>query len=147
MPSNQPPRFQLTYRGLVTQIARNVPDTGFTRPDDLPRLTLDQLAAVLTHYPAALLEAMVEFDPTVTKNVRGFFAETAKDEDTRLALVGTVFVCALEQYVKPLVLRDVQMQVENNIVADRIERNPHSYDVLTADQLQAFELGVGRVFS
>lgn len=137
----------LTYRGLVVQIAQNVTPDGFRSVGDLPELTLEQLAAVLAHYPLVLAEAIYDFEPTCTKSVHGYLADVRKPENDRLGLVGLVFAVALRQYVLPIVLRDVQMQVQNDIVLDRIERNSLACDVLTADQSQACELGLGRTFS
>lgn len=140
-------RIQLTYRGLIEHLAGNPGARDWSRVGQLPELNLEQLGAVLEHYPDALLEAFVTFDPTCTKETRKFLGTTERSDDLRLSLVGTVFVCALQRYVMPLVLRDVQIQVGNNIIADRIEAQSLAKEVLTADQIHAFELGVGRMFS
>lgn len=142
--AEQPLSLGLTYRGLITQIAQNVTQDGFRSVADLPELTLEQLGAILAHYPGALLESIVEFDPTCSRCTQDYLADARATENDRLALVGLVFVAALRKYVLPIVLRDVQIQVENKIVLDRIEHNSLTRDVLTVDQLQAFELGLGR---
>jgi hypothetical protein len=138
---------QLKYRGLVTHLAEQPNARDWTSSDDLPRLTFEQLGAVLQHYPAALIEALEQYEPTVTNNIRERLGLTQHAEDLRAALVGTVLICAIEQYVKPLVLRDVQTQIENNRIADALELQSERRGVFTADQVRAFSLGVSRLFS
>jgi hypothetical protein len=120
---------------------------AWSRVDDLPELNLEQVSAVLEHYPGALLEAVVEFDPIYTQFTRDYLADATLTENQRLALVGSVFANAVRKYVGSLVLRDVQIQIENNIIADRLATGCPIKEVLTADQERGFALGVGRLFS
>jgi hypothetical protein len=138
---------RLTYRGLVFHLAEQPGSGAWSVPSDLPELTIEQLAAVLQHYPAALLEAVVEFDPICTQFTRDYLADATLSENQRLALVGSVFANAARKYVGSLVLRDVQIQIENNIIADRLATGCPIKEVLTADQERGFALGVGRLFS
>ncbi len=125
--AEQPSAPRLTYRDVLARICDAVPATGFCRVKDLPELSLEELAAVVRHYPAAFIEAMADYD----LELRDLTAETLGGNIRfidRYRLIGVHIVGALRLYVLPLVLRDVQMQCENNRIADAIERDSHSRD-------------------
>lgn len=123
----QPLTVRLTYKGLIHALAERSAPEGFTRTRDLPELSLEQLAAVVRHYPAAFIEAMADYD----LELRDLTADTL-DEDARpldrYRLIGVHIAGALRLYVLPLVLRDVQAQCESNRAAEAIERDGHPHD-------------------
>lgn len=135
---------RLTYRGVVARIADAAPPSGFARTQDLPELSLEELAAIVRHYPGAFIEAMADYD----LELRDLTADTLDDSTApldRYRLIGVHIVGALRLYVLPLVLRDVRAQCELNRAADAIEAGDR--EPLTADQFMAGELGLGRTLS
>lgn len=142
--SAAPLNLRLTYRGVLTRIADAHPD-GVHCVADLPELYHEELAAVIRHYPGAFIEALAEYD----LELRELTADTLSDTSpflNRYGLIGLHLVAALRRYVLPLVLRDVQVHLENERVMDAIEAGSRR-EVLTADQIMADLLGLGRTLS
>jgi hypothetical protein len=122
-----PLNLRLTYRGVITRIADAAGPEGFSRVKDLPELSLEELAAVVRHYPATFIEAMADYDLELRDLTADTLDDNARPLD-RYRLIGVHIVGALRLYVLPLVLRDVQAQCELNREADAIERDSHPRD-------------------
>lgn len=136
---------RLTYRGVLTRIADAAPAEGFQRVADLPELYHEELAAVIRHYPGAFIEALAEYDLELRELTADTLSETSPFLN-RYGLIGLHLVAALRRYVLPLVLRDLQVHLENERVMDAIEAGSRR-EVLTADQIMADLLGLGRTLS
>jgi len=144
--SEQPLDLRLTYRGLVQRLAEHPDAATFRVPKDLPELSLEELAAVVRHYPACFIEAMADYDLELRDLTADTLDVNARFID-RYRLIGVHIVGALRLYVLPLVLKDIQAQCELNREADSIEAGNDHGDTLTADQRMAGELGMGRLLS
>lgn len=110
-----------TYRDLVQKIAESLP-LGATSVRDLPELTLEDLGTVLKHYPAAFAESVCEVDP----DLAGLCADRLSDTRTKKPLdrysqIGLCVVGYIRAYVRSLVLRDVQLEIERMRRLDALE--------------------------
>jgi hypothetical protein len=108
-----------SYRDLLERIAESTPDASSVR--DLPDLSLEDLAAALKHYPAAFIEALADGDPAVAELCSERLSDTTQKMTERYSHVGLVIVGAIRCYLKPLILRDVQLEVERQRAAQAIE--------------------------
>lgn len=138
---------RLTYSGLVAQLAENVPEHGYQTVRDLPELSLEDLAAALQHYPTAFADCVSETEPDLSKLCCERLGDTRKKVSERYAHVGLCVVGFIRAYLRPLVLRDVQLQIERNRDADAIEAGHDLQPTLTYEQFTAGELGLGRTLS
>lgn len=107
------------YRALLSRIAESSPDATSVR--DLPELTLADLGLVLKHYPNAFIEALAD-EPAVAELCADRLGDTIQKVTERYSHVGLVIVGAIRCYLKPLVLRDVQLEIERQREAHAVER-------------------------
>ncbi len=135
---------ELTYAGLLLRILDRAPEGGFTTVRDLPDLSLEDLAVVLKRYPTAFIDSIADADPELSHLCIDRLGDTGKQVSERYSHVGLLVVGFIRGYVRALVLRDVQTQCERNRDADSIEAGNDHGDTLTAEQLMACELGLGR---
>lgn len=99
------------YRDLLERIAEDHPN-GIDSVRDLPELSLEDLAATLKHYPAAFIEALADADPDLGSMVTDRLGDTTQKVTERYQHVGLVIIGSLRAYLKPLVARDVQAEIE-----------------------------------
>lgn len=111
--SEQPLNLQITYRGVIARLAAHRDAEMFQAPRHLPELSHAELGAVLTHYPEILAEAVAENDVGLRCAVVQSLTKSASPTH-RYSLVGLEVIEAMRRYCLPLVLRDVQEQVEVN---------------------------------
>jgi hypothetical protein len=147
MSATAPLNLRLTYRGVIARIADAAPAEGFHSVRDLPELSLEDLAAVLQHYPAAFCDSIAESEPDLSALCIDRLGDSRKTVSDRYSHIGLCVVGFIRGYVRPLVLRDVQALLERQREADSIEAGNDHGDTLTADQLMAGELGLGRQLS
>jgi hypothetical protein len=141
---DEPLQLVLTYSGLIEILA----DVE-ARPQaaaDLPSLEHDQLATVLHHFPQAFVDALAEYD-TTQPVVLHFLTDRTASRLERGQLVGYAIIGALSDFVRPLLLKDVQERWDRNHQIDAIEAPLSHYPALTDDQVVAQELGLGRSLS
>lgn len=110
-----------SYRDLIQRIAESLP-LGADSVRDLPELSLEDLAATLRHYPAAFAESVCEADPDLTILCADRLADTTKKYLDRYSHIGLCVVSFVRAYVKAIVLRDVQLEIERQRSLDAIER-------------------------
>lgn len=130
-----------TYRDLLSTIAESAPDA--TSVCDLPDLSNQDLGTILKHNPLLFLEALADTDPDLAALCADRLDNIRKPSEV-YAHIGLIVLGAIRAYVKPLLLRDVQALLERNREADSIEAVDDHGDTLTADQLMACEVGLGR---
>jgi hypothetical protein len=110
-PAEQPLNLLPTYRGVVARLAAHPDVDMYLKPQHLPELSHAELGAVLQFYPEVWLEALAERD----MELRAILVQTlmlAASPQNRQTLVGLEIIETMRRYALPLVLRDVQAQVE-----------------------------------
>jgi hypothetical protein len=114
---------------------------------DLPELTLEDLAAVLKHYPTAFMESIAEADPDVSTFCADRLGDTAKKVTERYSHIGLLVVGFVRAYVRGIVLRDVQALIERNREADALEDLGSHFPKTDEARELMTELGLGRLLS
>jgi len=105
------PSTTTSYRDLLERIAEECPN-GLDSLRDLPELSLDDLAAALKHYPAAFVEAIADADPDLGAMITERLGDTTQKVTERYAKIGLVIVGSIRAYLKSIVARDAQQEIE-----------------------------------
>lgn len=140
------------YRDLVERVADGEPTTGFNSVLDLPTLTHADLAVMLRDSPELFVEAMAEFDAT-GKVVLGFLADDGArtcaerlTESDRTALVGITVIAAIGDYIRPILLRDVQEECNRRLEEECADLRRLVGDRRSDRELAMDDAGVARAF-
>ena len=113
---------QQNYRDVLVRLAEAGRDQGLALVRDLPELTLEELAAVVRHYPATFLEAMVEYDAEMRELLANTLSEHARLTCVnRYHLLGVHLVAAYRRSVLPLVLTDAQNEIQRQRALDSVD--------------------------
>jgi hypothetical protein len=112
---------RITYAGTVARLAELAELADFRTAADLPPLETEDVAAALTQYPAAFIDALAALDTT-----RDVIISLLVDRDTshanQRALIGYALVAALTDYLRPILWKDVEAQREASLRNQAIER-------------------------
>jgi hypothetical protein len=110
-----------SYRDHIEELAEHPDADSWLRPRELPLPSLELLSAAMNHYPDALAEAVAS-----DQNLRTLCARTLEQGvavRARCYTVGMFVTGALSDYLRPILLRDIQQEVERQRSNRAAERN------------------------
>jgi hypothetical protein len=113
---------RITYADTVGRLAELAELAGFRTAADLPPLETEEVAAALTQYPAAFLDALADLD-TTRDVITNLLARRTASRTDQHAFIGYAIVAALADHLRPILWKEVESLREANRRNHAIERD------------------------